>query len=194
LSVRAVRNGAQDYLAKSGTDPALLARAVRYAIERKRAELRLARQALRSKRLVAQILSTEERERNRLARSLHDGPLQDLAAAQLELTRATAGNAEAIATAQDAMARAVVQLREALFDLYPQHQQLEQLGLDGALRALAGEVARRSKLQVSVKITADASGAHDQLIFSLARELVSNAERHARPGPSRSAFSGRMTS
>ena len=179
LAVRAVQNGAHDYLAKSATDPALLARAVRHAIERKRAELRLARQALRSKRLVAQILSTEERERNRLARSLHDGPLQDLAAAQLELTRAAGGNAEAIATAQDAIARAVVQLREALFDLYPQHQQLEQLGLGGALRALASEIARRSKLQVSVKITPDAPGAHDQLVFALARELVSNAERHA---------------
>lgn len=131
LAVRAVQEGAQDYLAKSGTDPALLARAVRYAIERKRAELRLARQALRSRRLVVQILSAEERERNRLAQSLHDGPLQDLAAAQLELTRAAGGNGEAIAAARDAVDRVVVQLREALFDLYPQHQHLEQLGLGG---------------------------------------------------------------
>jgi signal transduction histidine kinase len=179
LAVRAVQEGAQDYLAKSGTDPALLARAVRYAIERKRAELRLAHQALRSRRLVAQILSAEERERNRLAHSLHDGPLQDLAAAQLELTRAAGGNGEVIAAARDAVDRAVVQLREALFDLYPQHQQLEQLGLGGALRALASEMGRRSNLHVSVEITAGASSAHDQLIFSLVRELVSNAERHA---------------
>lgn len=178
LAVRAVQEGAQDYLAKSATDPALLARAVRYAIERKRAELRL-RQALRSRGLVAQILSVEERERKRLAHSLHDGPLQDLAAAQLELTRAAGGDGEAIAAAQDAVGRAVVQLREALFDLYPQHQHLEQLGLQGALRALAEEIGRRSELQVSVEITAGAAGAHDQLIFSLVRELVSNAERHA---------------
>ena len=179
LAVRAVQEGAQDYLAKSATDLALRARAVRYAIVRKRAELWLARQVLRSRGLVAQILSAEERERKRLAHSLHDGPLQDLAAAELELTRAAGGDGEAIAAAQDAVGRAVVQLREALFDLYPQHQHLEQLGLEGALRALAEEIGRRSELQVSVEITAGAAGAHDQLIFSLVRELVSNAERHA---------------
>ncbi len=179
LAARAVQEGAQDYLPKSATDPALLARAVRYAIERKRAELRLAAQALRSRRLVGQILSAEERERKRLAHALRDGPLQDLAAAQLELTRAAGGDGEAIAAAQDAVGRAVVQLREALFDLYPQHQHLEQLGLERALRALADEIGRRSELQVSVEITAGAAGAHDQLTFSLVRELVSNAERHA---------------
>ena len=36
-----------------------------------------------------------------------------------------------------------------------------------------------SRVQVSVEITAGAAGAHDQLIFSLVRELVSNAERRA---------------
>jgi diguanylate cyclase (GGDEF)-like protein len=46
LALQAVQEGAQDYLPKKGTDAALLARAVRYAIERKRSELRLAYQAL----------------------------------------------------------------------------------------------------------------------------------------------------
>ena len=46
LAVKAVQVGAQDYLPKRGTDAALLARAVRYAIERKRTELRLAHDAL----------------------------------------------------------------------------------------------------------------------------------------------------
>jgi diguanylate cyclase (GGDEF)-like protein len=46
LALQAVQEGAQDYLPKKGTDAALLARSVRYAIERKRSELRLAYQAL----------------------------------------------------------------------------------------------------------------------------------------------------
>jgi diguanylate cyclase (GGDEF)-like protein len=46
LGVEAVRHGAQDYLLASELTPATLGRAVRYAVERKRSEVELARQAL----------------------------------------------------------------------------------------------------------------------------------------------------
>jgi diguanylate cyclase (GGDEF)-like protein len=46
LGIEAVQAGAQDFLAKRSADAELLARAVRYAIERKRSEVRLAEQAL----------------------------------------------------------------------------------------------------------------------------------------------------
>ncbi|WP_196189096.1 diguanylate cyclase domain-containing protein [Conexibacter sp. W3-3-2] len=46
LAVRAVQEGAQDYLIKGQVDPRLLARSITYAIERKRAEVQLAHQAL----------------------------------------------------------------------------------------------------------------------------------------------------
>ncbi len=45
-AVRAVQDGAQDYLIKGQVDPRLLARSISYAIERKRAEVQLAHQAL----------------------------------------------------------------------------------------------------------------------------------------------------
>ncbi len=46
VGVAAVQAGAQDHLSASELHPALLARCVRYAIERKRAEVRLTRRAL----------------------------------------------------------------------------------------------------------------------------------------------------
>jgi len=46
LGVLAIRAGAQDFLTRSELNPAVLARAVTYAIERKRSEAELARQAL----------------------------------------------------------------------------------------------------------------------------------------------------
>ena len=46
LGVAAVQAGAQDHLLRAELTPALLARSVRYAVERKRSEVRLARQAL----------------------------------------------------------------------------------------------------------------------------------------------------
>jgi diguanylate cyclase (GGDEF)-like protein len=45
-ALAAIRAGAQDFLVKSELFPALLARAVKYAIERKRSEVQLAHQAL----------------------------------------------------------------------------------------------------------------------------------------------------
>ena len=45
VAVQAMHEGAQDYLVKRYTDGHLLARAIRYAIERKQAELELAHQA-----------------------------------------------------------------------------------------------------------------------------------------------------
>ncbi len=47
LGIEAVQAGAQDFLAKRSADAETLARSVRYAIERKRSEVRLAEQALR---------------------------------------------------------------------------------------------------------------------------------------------------
>jgi diguanylate cyclase (GGDEF)-like protein len=46
LAVRAVQEGAQDYLIKGQVDARLLARSINYAIERKRVEVELAHQAL----------------------------------------------------------------------------------------------------------------------------------------------------
>jgi diguanylate cyclase (GGDEF)-like protein len=46
MAVRAVQGGAQDYLIKGRVDDHLVSRSVRYAIERKRAEVALAHQAL----------------------------------------------------------------------------------------------------------------------------------------------------
>ena len=46
VGLEAVKAGAQDYLLREELEPALLARAVRYAMERKRAQVELARQAL----------------------------------------------------------------------------------------------------------------------------------------------------
>src|SRR2546423_8882973 len=46
LAVRAVQEGAQDYLVKRHADGHLLIRAIRYAVERKRSELELTRRAL----------------------------------------------------------------------------------------------------------------------------------------------------
>jgi two-component system NarL family sensor kinase len=131
----------------------------------------------RSKRLVAQLLSAEERARRELGQSLHDGPLQDLAAVQLALGRVRDGDPNAISAARETLAQTIRQLRHVVFDLYP--PALEELGLEIALGNLAEEIRSRSGIAVSLTVAPAANGAHDQLAFSLVRELLSNVERHA---------------
>jgi two-component system NarL family sensor kinase len=129
------------------------------------------------RRLTAQLIDAEELERKRLARFLHDYPIQDLAAALLALKRVDGNTTPALGEARDGIQRAIDRLRRAVFDLYP--PVVEQLGLQAAVGDLATEIEARSEISVACEIAADATGAHDQIVFSLVRELLLNAERHA---------------
>jgi PAS domain S-box-containing protein len=131
-----------------------------------------------TRRLIAQTLGTEERERQRLARELHDGPVQDLLAAQLELRGAIDEAPGPVETAMSAITDAVEQLREAIFDLYP--PVLDRLGLIPAVEELANEFSKRTAAELHVDLGPGAEGTHDRLLFSIARELLSNAVRHSR--------------
>ena len=65
VGIDAVKEGAQDYLVKSRSDGPLIARAIRYAIERKLVELELADRA-------AQIQAFAERQRDFVASASHE--------------------------------------------------------------------------------------------------------------------------
>lgn len=123
-------------------------------------------------RLVAQALDAEDRERRRLASALHDEAVQNLLAARHEL----AGGGD-LAFVRHGLDRTIAQLRDAVFDLYP--ATLDHAGLEAALEAVAEHAGRRARFRWRVEVDRDAIGLHDQLLFSLARELIINVEKHA---------------
>jgi two-component system NarL family sensor kinase len=123
-------------------------------------------------RLVAQALDAEDRERRRLASALHDDAVQNLLAARHELA---AGGERAFV--EQGLDRTIGQLRDAVFDLYP--AALDHAGLAAALEAVAAHAGRRAGFRWEVKVDPNAEGLHDQLVFSLARELVINVTKHA---------------
>lgn len=127
-------------------------------------------------RLVAQALGAEDRERRRLAEALHDEALQNLLAVRQELGR-NGDSPPDLELARLGVDRTVEQLRHAVFDLHP--YLLEQAGLAAGVKAVAEREARRAGFTVAVTVDDDAVGVHDQLLFSLARELLTNCAKHS---------------
>lgn len=67
--------------------------------------------------------------------------------------------------------------REAVFDLHP--YVLEAAGLEAARRSVAQEAAARGRFRLRLDLHGHGVHAQDQLVFSAARELLTNVVRHA---------------
>src|SRR5207247_6463606 len=128
-------------------------------------------------RLVAEALNAEERARRALAQELHDDALQSLLAARQDLEEAKEGSDAGLARADAAVQATVIKLRDAVFELHP--ATLEHAGLEPALIALAAEQGRRAGFRAHVSVDPNVSGVNDHLLFSLARELITNVAKHA---------------
>ena len=129
-------------------------------------------------RLLTDALEAEQRERKALAEALHDHAIQNLLSARHELEEAAETTFHpALGRAEDALVAAAGQLREAVFDLHP--YVLEAAGLEAALRSIAQEAASRGHFGLRLDLNGPGPHAHDQLVFSAARELLTNVVRHA---------------
>lgn len=140
---------------------------------------RLQEHADARRQLLADALSAEERERRALAEGLHDHAIQNLLSARHELEEAAEAVAHpALARADDALAATVSDLREAIFELHP--YVLEQAGLEAALRTVGLRAARRGGFRIRFDLDYRGHHPYEALVFATARELLTNAARHAR--------------
>src|SRR6185437_13479937 len=150
------------------------------AIGRKRTEERIVELAAARGRLVAQTLAAEDRARRSISEVLHDHALQDLLASRQDLVEVIEepdGDPERVVRAREGIERAVQLLREAVFNLHP--VVLEHAGLASAIRAVADHQGRRGGFECEIEVDRQATGVHDELILSLARELLTNVAKHA---------------
>ncbi|MFI7587153.1 sensor histidine kinase [Spongisporangium articulatum] len=139
-------------------------------------------------------VTAQEEERRRIAATLHDGTVQELAATGFLVAgsaeQARAGGDDGLAHRLDLAAGAVRSsiggLRSLLVDIYP--PSLRSAGLVAALRDLAAAVAGRD-VQARLDLPeADAPGLTglapdvEALAFRVAQEALRNAARHAGAG------------
>lgn len=134
--------------------------------------------------LLTELTTIGTNERSTLAESLHDGALQYLLAARMDLdelrTSAAAGTEVVLDRLDEALTQSARLLRTTVTELHP--AVLEQAGIPSAVTAMARSAADRAGLNLTVDCTqwpAEARSTHDQLLFSAARELVTNVVKHA---------------
>jgi two-component system NarL family sensor kinase len=139
-------------------------------------------------RLVAQTLDSEDYERRQLAEALHDDAIQNLLAARQELAPDRVHAAD-LAIVRLGLDRTVAQLRGAVFDLHP--YLLDHAGLGPALEAVAEDCARWGGFVPEVHVDAGLVTGHEQLLFSVGRELIRNVARHAQADQLRAAVTRR---
>ncbi|MEM1398910.1 MAG: cache domain-containing protein [Pseudomonadota bacterium] len=134
------------------------------------------------------IVATQEEERSRVARELHDSISQILVSVKfaLEQARLKFGNretpaSEPICRAEDNLNLAIREVRRISHDLRPGI--LDDLGLSKALENLAEEFSTRTGVDVDVETTSfknllrnDAKTA----LYRIAQEALTNIERHAK--------------
>jgi two-component system NarL family sensor kinase len=157
--------------------------ALRAENEALRAELDTCRQ------LVAQAMAAEDQGRRRIAQLIHDDSLQTLLAANQELIEAAPGRAQ-VQRAHEVVEATIGRLREAMMALHP--VTMEQGGFELALGAVARQAGRQGGFEVSIDLDPEALGAEEELLLSIARELLTNAARHS--GASRVSVSLRSAS
>jgi PAS domain S-box-containing protein len=131
-------------------------------------------------RLVLELLDAEERERRRISQALHDEALQNLLAASQDVQEAERGGvppSEALGRIKAPLERSIQQLRDTSLELHP--LLLESRGLTVALDAIATGAATLAGFRASVRVDREVAGINDQLVLSIARELLVNAAKHS---------------
>jgi two-component system NarL family sensor kinase len=149
-----------------------------YVLARRSARVRSLLEVRR--KLVAESMQADERHNRRLSEQLHDGPLQNLLAARLDLEDLRENPSdENFDRVDTALRNTVTLLRTTVTTLHP--TVLAQVGLTAAMRDLVRQYEQRWTA-VTIDCELDEVGRPESqaLLHRAASELLANAYKHSR--------------
>ena len=136
---------------------------------------------------VADITNSQEEERKRVARELHDDTVQSLIAIsqRLELLRNTLDDdptqvRERMTEVKTMVTGAIASVRQFSRDLRP--LALEDLGLNAAMQFLVSELAQSENIEVTLKVEGDIESLSSDMevaIYRILQETLNNVKKHA---------------
>lgn len=130
------------------------------------------------RQLVSEAMQSDERHSREVAEHLHDGPLQTLLAARLELDEARERHPDpALDLVYSALQETAAGLRSTVSELHP--QVLAQLGLTAGVRELLRQFQTRHDIDVIADLEEVGHPASQSLLYRAARELLTNVGKHA---------------
>jgi len=154
-------------------------------VQERTAELSRAEDNLRA--LSRRLLQMQDEERARIARELHDGSGQVLAALSMNLSllqaKVSAWDSDTAKIANDSIQLVESILRELRTMSYLLHPPLlEDTGLESALRWFVDGFTQRSQIAVSLEISPDLGRLPKEVeiaIFRIVQECLTNIHRHS---------------
>lgn len=153
------------------------------------------------KDLTQRIIDTQEEERGRVARELHDGISQMLVGVRYALDLATRRLKKGDTKAQDSLAKgieglggAITEVRRISRDLRP--GVLDDLGLGPALQALCDDFSARTSIETQFDTVVFRNRLDEEAriaLYRVAQEALNNIERHSGADQVIMSLKGRRT-
>ncbi len=184
--LKGYQRGAVDYISVPVVPELLRAKVTVFAeLHRKTWQLEMLNAELRN--LSTKLIATQDDERRRMARELHDGLGQELAAAKMVLEgipqngHAVPPKAEAIAEASMLIDQAIQQVRIMSHLLHP--PLLDEVGLQSALQWYLEGFTKRSGIETSIEVQPQEfprlTPELETAIFRIVQEALTNVFRHS---------------
>jgi signal transduction histidine kinase len=189
IDLKAMQDGAADYLEKARINPELLERSIRYAIERAKHLETLRRSEKQLHALSSKLMEAQENERKRLAHELHDSIGASLTAVKFglerELNRARTGKGELDTALLEQLASTVEMTIKDVKRIYGNLRPLilDDLGVLPAIRSLVRQFSGvQPQVQFNHAFTAEEAEIPEPLkivIYRVCQEALNNISKHS---------------